>query len=116
MVSRPLTTDIPFHEWSDTGIDLFGRFGMFGYEAALITGPLALTEEGIPITDIRDNNQNKAWVGRINAYLLLYLRRAPQLQHRSDLQSPIHRSRPTKRGTISSSATMSWGMPGTFTP
>ena len=65
--SRPLTVDIAFHEWSDTGLQAYGRLGWFSYSAALVNGPLALTEAGIQITDVVDNNRNKALVARLNA-------------------------------------------------
>ncbi len=68
MTSRPYTVDIPFHEWSDSGVEAFGRLGMVGYDFSVVNGPFALTENGIPITDVRDTNRNKAVVGRINLF------------------------------------------------
>jgi hypothetical protein len=70
MTSRPFLVDIPFHEWSDSGLEVFGRMGMFGYDLSLVNGPFALTENGIPITDVRDNNKNKTGVARLNFYPL----------------------------------------------
>jgi hypothetical protein len=68
MTGRPLPVDIPFHEWADTGFELFGRQGWFGYDVGVVNGPFALTENGIPITDVRDNNDNKTPFARLNLY------------------------------------------------
>jgi hypothetical protein len=65
--SRPLQVDIAFHEWSDTGLQAYGRVGLFSYALALVNGPLALTESGIQLTDVVDNNRDKAFIGRLNA-------------------------------------------------
>ncbi|MBI1823284.1 MAG: hypothetical protein HY200_04125 [Nitrospirae bacterium] len=70
MASRPFLVDIPFHEWSDSGIEILGRTGMIGYDFSIVNGPTALTENGIAITDDRDNNRNKAVVGRLNFFPL----------------------------------------------
>jgi hypothetical protein len=68
MTSRPFLVDIPFHEWADTGIEAVGRVGLLGYDLSVVNGPRALTENGIPITDVQDNNNNKAVVGRLNFF------------------------------------------------
>jgi hypothetical protein len=65
--SRPLQVDIAFHEWSDTGLQAYGRVGLFSYALALVNGPLGLTESGIQLTDVVDNNRDKAFIGRLNA-------------------------------------------------
>src|SRR5439155_23582426 len=65
LTSRPLTADIAFHEWADTGVALFGRHGMVGFDAALVNGPAALTERGVALPDVRDNNADKTAVGRL---------------------------------------------------
>ena len=68
--SRPLQVDIAFHEWSDTGLQAYGRVGWLGYAVALVNGPLALTERGIQITEVADDNANKTLVARLNAHLV----------------------------------------------
>jgi hypothetical protein len=65
--SRPFTAEIAFHEWSDDGVEAYGRIGWLQYEVALVNGPIGLTEAGIAPTDIRDNNRDKATVVRIAA-------------------------------------------------
>jgi hypothetical protein len=66
MTSRPMTADIAFHEWADTGLSLFGRVGPLGYEVAVVNGPFGLTERGIPVQDVRDNNRDKTLVARLD--------------------------------------------------
>jgi hypothetical protein len=73
MTSRPFMVDVAFHEWSDTGLELFGsltpRTGLIQYDLAVANGPQGLSEVGLPqgigISDT-DNNRNKTVVGRLN--------------------------------------------------
>jgi hypothetical protein len=66
--SRPLFVDIAFHEWSDIGLELFGRLARFGYDLALVNGPSGLTEAGVPNFDEIDINRDKTVVARLNFY------------------------------------------------
>lgn len=68
LTSRPLSVDVPFHEWADTGVHAQGRVKWLGFDLAIVNGPFALTENGLPITDVRDHNSNKTVIGRLNFY------------------------------------------------
>jgi hypothetical protein len=68
LTSRPYSVDLAFHEWVDTGVELYGRAGWLGYSLALVNGPRGLTERGVPQLDVVDDNQNKTVVGRVNVY------------------------------------------------
>ena len=64
--SRPLGVDIAFHEWSDNGLEAYGRWGRLGYDVAVVNGPSGLTEAGIPNFDEIDVNRNKTLIARVN--------------------------------------------------
>lgn len=74
MTSRPLVTDVAFHEWSDTGLEVYGfpipGSRLLQYDLAVVNGPRGLSEDGVPVRvtqDDRDNNNDKSVVARLNA-------------------------------------------------
>jgi hypothetical protein len=68
MTSRPLLVDLAFHEWADTGVEVRGRYDWIGYDVAVVNGPFALTEAGIPTSDVRAINAQKSVVGRLEFF------------------------------------------------
>ena len=66
LVSRPLVADeLVYDEWTEVGVNAYGALGSkrlkLHYDVAVTNGPRSLTPDG---TQGRDNNSNKAFIGR----------------------------------------------------
>lgn len=75
LTSRPRMIDVGLHEWSDTGMEIYGnpipQQKWLQYDFAVVNGPKGLSKEGLSQgigKDNRDNNRNKTVIGRLNAY------------------------------------------------